>query len=144
MAAAALALLIGALLTEAMVLVPMWRSLSPQEFFALHAAHAHRLYAFFAPLTASAALLSVTSAVATVATGRAGRLPSVLAAALVLVILSTYALYFRRANASFAEARITDHDLPHELARWARWHWCRTIIGLIALAASLLALRGAG
>ena len=46
LAAAGLALFIGALLTEAMVLVPMWRSLQPQDFFTLHAAHAHRLYTF--------------------------------------------------------------------------------------------------
>jgi hypothetical protein len=46
LAAAGLALFVGALLTEAMVLVPMWRTLKPQEFFTLHAAHAYRLYAF--------------------------------------------------------------------------------------------------
>ena len=32
LAAASLALFVGALLAEAMVLVPMWRSLQPQEF----------------------------------------------------------------------------------------------------------------
>lgn len=37
LSAAALALFVGALLTEAMVLVPMWRTLQPEEFFRLHA-----------------------------------------------------------------------------------------------------------
>ena len=32
LAAAGLALFVGALLTEAMVLVPMWRTFQPQEF----------------------------------------------------------------------------------------------------------------
>jgi len=40
LAAAGLTLFVGALLTEAMVLVPMWRTFQPQEFFTLHAAHA--------------------------------------------------------------------------------------------------------
>jgi hypothetical protein len=142
LAAAGLALFIGALLTEAMVLVPMWRTLKPQEFFALHAAHAHRLYAFFAPLTVSATLLAVAAAITSVATSRPLTSASVVAAALTLVILSTYGLYFRRANASFAEASITHEALPAELARWASWHWFRTAIGLVALASSLLALRG--
>ncbi|HRE17994.1 MAG TPA: DUF1772 domain-containing protein [Rhodocyclaceae bacterium] len=142
LAAAGLALFIGGLFTEAMVLVPMWRSLQPQEFFALHAAHAHRLYAFFAPLTASATLLAVVAAVTSVVTHQPQSLASVVAGLLSLVILSTYGLYFRRANASFAEARIAHDALPAELARWARWHWFRTIIGLIALASTLLALRG--
>lgn len=141
LSAAGLALFVGALLTEAVVLVPMWRSLKPQEFFVLHAAHAHRLYAFFAPLTASATLLAVVAAITSLTSGHSGRLASVVAAGLALVILSTYFLYFRRANASFAEASITHEDLPAELARWAAWHWFRTLVGLLALASTLLALR---
>ena len=139
--AAGLALFIGALLTEAMVLVPVWRTLKPQEFFNLHAAHAHRLYAFFAPLTVSATLLAVVAAITSIATGRQSSSASVVAAVLALAILSTYGLYFRRANASFAEASITHEALPAELARWASWHWFRTAIGLMALASSLFALR---
>jgi hypothetical protein len=142
LSAAGLALFAGALLTEAMVLVPMWRTLQPQEFFTLHAAHAHRLYAFFAPLTVSATLLAVGAAIAAVATDRAFSSASVAAAVLTVVILSTYFLYFRRANASFAAASITHEDLPAELARWASWHWFRTVVSLAALASALLALRG--
>ena len=142
LAAAGLALFVGALLTEAMVLVPMWRTFQPQEFFTLHAAHAHRLYTFFAPLTVSATLLAVVAAITSVATGRPLSSASVVAAVLALVILSTYILYFQRANASFAEASITHEALPAELARWASWHWFRTAVGLVALASALLALRG--
>ena len=142
LSAAGLALFVGALLTEAVVLVPMWRTLQPQEFFALHAAHAHRLYKFFAPLTVSATLLAVGAAITAVAADRPLSSASVVAAVLALVILSTYVLYFQRANASFAAASITHEALPAELARWASWHWFRTVIGLVALASALLALRG--
>jgi hypothetical protein len=142
LSAAGLALFVGALFTEAMVLVPMWRALQPQEFFALHAAHAHRLYAFFAPLTVGATLLAVGAAITGVATDQPMSSASVVAAALTLVILSTYLLYFQRANASFAAASISHEALPAELARWASWHWFRTLVGLVALAAALLALRG--
>jgi hypothetical protein len=142
LAAAGLALFVGALFTEAMVLVPMWRSMEPREFFTLHAAHAHRLYTFFAPLTVGAALLAVAGAVSSVATSRPLSWASVAAAVLTLVILSTYGLYFQRANASFADASVTPEALPAELARWAAWHWFRTTIGLVALASALLALRG--
>src|SRR5688572_29124432 len=82
LSAAGLALFVGALLTEAVVLVPMWRSLQPQEFFVLHAAHAHRLFKFFAPLTAGATILAVAAAVTSVASGRSGSLASTVAAAL--------------------------------------------------------------
>lgn len=145
LAAAALALFVGALLTEAMVLVPLWQALPPPEFFTLHAAHAHRLYAFFAPLTVSATVLAVAAAATALTaatTDRSQRGASVAAAALALVVLSTYFLYFQRANASFAAASVPHEALPAELTRWAAWHWFRTVVGLGALAAALLALRG--
>ena len=70
LSAASLALFVGALFTEAVVLVPMWRAMPPQEFFSLHAAHAHRLYGFFAPLTVSATVLAVGAGVTAVITHR--------------------------------------------------------------------------
>lgn len=142
LAAASLALFVGALFTEAVVLVPMWQSLPPPEFFSLHAAHAHRLYGFFAPLTVSATLLAVGAAATAVITDRSHSTAAVASAALALVILSTYFLYFQRANASFAAASITPEALPAELARWAAWHWLRTVLGFAALGSALLALRG--
>jgi Domain of unknown function (DUF1772) len=140
LSAAALGLFVGALLTEALVLVPMWRSLSPPEFFVLHAAHAHRLYAFFAPLTATATSLALVAAITSLVASPSKSLPAVLAAVLALLILATYFFYFRRANARFADASIQTEDLPLELARWAAWHWLRTIFGLAAFALALLAL----
>jgi hypothetical protein len=142
LAAAGLALFVGALLTEALVLVPMWRAMQPQEFFTLHAAHAHRLYTFFAPLTVSATLLAVAAAITALITDRSRSSASLVAAGLALVVLSTYFLYFQRANAGFAAASVTHDALPAELARWAAWHWFRTTIGLAALASALFALRG--
>lgn len=144
LSAAGLGLFAGALLTEALVLVPMWRTLKPQEFFMLHAAHAHRLYAFFAPLTVGAAILSVVAGIASVVTQGPQRTAAVAAAVLTLVVLSTYGLYFRRANASFAEASVSHEALPKELARWASWHWFRTVVVLVAFASALVALRGTG
>ena len=142
LAAASLALFVGALLTEAMVLVPLWRTLRPEEFFKLYAAQVHHLYRLFTPLTVSATLLSIVSAITAVVAHRPLSSAAVLAAALALVIFSTYFLYFQRANTSFAEASIPNEALPAELERWAAWHWFRTIIGLVALASALLALGG--
>lgn len=134
--------MVGALLTEAMVPVPMWRSLRLEEFFALHGAQHHRLYRFFAPPTAGATTFAVLAAVTSVATGQSGQPASVVAAACALVILSTYCLFFQRANASFAAASVAHEDLPAALTRWASWHSFRTGVGLIALVFALLAVRG--
>lgn len=136
-----LGLLVGALLAEAFLLVPYWRTLPAPVFFELHKDYGPRLYRFFAPLTIAGTLLPAVSAVAAILSSTA-TLPVVLAGALSLAMVAIYGVYFKSANASFAQGRLTPAELSEELARWHRWHSVRLIIGLAAFALSLIALHG--
>jgi TM2 domain-containing membrane protein YozV len=140
LSAASLGLFVGALLMEALVLVPMWQSLNPKEFFELHEVHAKRLYIFFAPLTTITTLLAILAAIASVLTSSGEIIFEVLSLILSLVVLATYFFYFQQANAKFAKASIKDEHLSTELAQWAAWHWFRTAMGSIAFGSALLAL----
>lgn len=137
---ASLGAFVGAMLTEACVLVPYWRSLAAADFFAWYAANDRRLVGFFGPLTSVTALLAVAAAVASLWQGHPGRWLAVAAAVLSVMVVSSFFLYFQQANASFALATISPGDLPAELARWASWHWLRTALGLAALSAAVLSL----
>ena len=130
----------GAMLTEGMVLVPYWRSLSPAAFFAWYAANDRRLLRFFGQLTAVTALLAVAAAVAALATGHAAATQAATAAALMIAVVASFPLYFKRANESFAAAGIAPADVAAELARWAAWHWVRTVASFIALLSAMAAL----
>ncbi len=141
LSAAALGVFLGANITEGFVLVPYWRSLSPGEFFAWYAANDRRLLAFFGPLTATTALLVLAAAVVAFWTRDAGRWPAVAAAALMVVAVLMFPAYFQQANARFAVATVAPADLPAELARWATWHWVRTVISAGALVTAMIALR---
>jgi|GEM_PF-5849099 len=66
-------------------------------------------------------------------------LPACVAAGLAVAILSTYFLYFRRANLAFAEQRLDAAALKKELARWAGVHNFRTALAIGAFVASVLA-----
>lgn len=137
---AALGVFVGAMLTEGFVLVPYWRSLPPAEFLAWYAANDRRLLGFFGPLTSVTALLAVAAALASLWEGHPRRWPAGVAAVLSVVVVSTFFLYFQEANASFAAATIGAEDVPAELGRWARWHWLRTGVSLVAFAAALRTL----
>jgi hypothetical protein len=63
MAAASLGLLAGALLAEDRLLLPYWRTLSAEAFYALHPTFEPMLYRFFAPLTMAAPLAVVLATV---------------------------------------------------------------------------------
>lgn len=137
---AVLGIFAGAMLTEGGVLVPYWRSLPPSEFFAWYAANDERLLGFFGPLTSVAALLALCAALAAVWARRPGRWLALLSAALSFAAVATFFLYFQDANARFSDASIDPSQLPAELARWASWHWVRTAVSCVALAAALLSL----
>ncbi|GAB3760478.1 hypothetical protein GCM10028796_09170 [Ramlibacter monticola] len=141
-AAALLGLLAGALLAEGALLVPYWRTLPPEQFYALHPTWGPRLYRFYAPLTIATPLAALLSAlVAGVVGVGGGRLLAACAAALLaLALVACYGLYFRRANDEFARCAVPPGELAAALARWAAWHRARVVIAILAFACSLLAL----
>lgn len=134
-----LGLLAGALLTEGAILVPYWRRMEPSEFLRLHGTMGPNLYRYFAPLTIAGVMLPTASAIASAFAGdwSTARLA---AGALCLAALAIYFLYFKQANARFADHTITAEELPAELKRWSGWHSARTVIVLVAFASSLWAL----
>jgi hypothetical protein len=140
LAAAMLGVVVGALLTEALVLLPFWRSLTARSFFEWYRGHGDLLLRFFGPLEVLAALLVAFAAAA--AWIRDGHAPPYLltAALLCIVVLVMFPLYFRAANASFTAGSVEPDRLADELRRWGRWHWSRVCMAAVAFAAALFAM----
>lgn len=139
-AATLLGLLAGALLAEGALLVPYWRTLSAEQFYALHPTYGPRLYRFYAPLTIAAPLAALLSAGLALAFGIDRAAAAVGAALLALALVACYGLFFRRANDDFSRKAVAAADLPAALARWAAWHHARVVIAILAFLCSLLAL----
>ena len=139
--AAALGIYAGSMLTEGGVLVPFWRTLTPAEFLRWYAANADRLLTYFSPITIVGALVPLLAAATSLWQGHPGRWWAVLAAVVMLALVAGYFAYFEHANDTFARGTIAVDAVTAELARWSFWHNVRTALGLLALAASLQALR---
>ncbi len=135
LATLALGLTAGALLAEAAVVIPWWRTLSADAFLAWYAANTSRLFQFFGTLETVSAVLVVIAAVLVRSRW------FVIAVLLGVAVLAMFPLYFQRANASFEAATVAPAELPAVLARYAAWHWMRTLIGIAAFTAALLGLR---
>jgi ribose/xylose/arabinose/galactoside ABC-type transport system permease subunit len=134
----ALGLLVGSLLTEAMILVPYWRSMEAKEFLRLHHTLGPRLFMYFAPLTIVATILPVLAALMPVILGETYHWLSLVPAIITLVMLTIYMGYFKGANESFKSATVGVEGLAEELTKWARWHWLRVFLGMAAFFISLL------
>ncbi len=135
-----LGLLVGSLLTEAMILVPYWRTMEPKEFLSLHSTLGPRLYTYFAPLTILATMLPVCAAVMPIIMGAPFHWLSLVPAIITLVMLTIYFAYFKGANDSFKTGSVGLDGLSEELAKWATWHWVRVMLGMAAFFTSLLVL----
>jgi hypothetical protein len=143
MAAASLGLLAGALLAEDRLLLPYWRTLSADTFYALHPSYGPRLYRFFAPLTMAAPMIAVLAAIQSVlqSDGPGARATAAIAAAvLTCSLVAIYLVYFKSANDAFARHAVSAEDLPAALARWAAWHRARVLICVAAFILSLVVL----
>lgn len=135
-----LGLFTGSMLTEAVILVPYWRSLEAKTFLDLHGTLGPQLYRYFAPLTIAATLIPTATAIVCVwRGGPMGAYPT-WTSLLMLSILGIYFLYFKAANESFATGSVGVAGLAAELRRWWIWQWIRTVIALLAFALSILAL----
>jgi hypothetical protein len=132
----------GAMIAEGAVLVPWWRSLTPQSFLSWYAANAARLFDFFAPLETGGAGLAVVAGA--LHQRGASRGPFVVAAVLALTVLAAFPVYFQDVNGRFEAGTIPLDEVGGELARWAMWHWGRTVIEVAAFAAALLGVRASG
>lgn len=133
-----LGLLVGSLLTEAMILVPYWRSMEPKEFLSLHHTLGPRLFKYFAPLTILATILPVLAAVMPLILGARSHWLSLVPAIITLVMLAIYMGYFKGANDSFKSGSAGVEGLSEELTKWAKWHWIRVVLGMAAFFTSLL------
>ncbi len=130
----------GALLAEAGVLVPMWRSQDPESFLAWYREHAGLLLRFFGPLEVSSTLLVVAAAALAWLADLPGQAAFLVSTGLTLAVLASFPVYFKNANARFAAGSIPIEDVAGELDRWAKWHWARTGLALIAFLSAVLGL----
>lgn len=131
----------GAMLAEAVVLVNVWRAISPDEFLAWYHRHHHELVQFYSPLQIAATVTAIIAAIwFRLAYGRVSR--SWLAAAGAAVgVLVLFFVYFKSANAAFLSADVDPAQIPAMLTTWGAWQWFRTAVGITAAACAIVAAR---
>jgi hypothetical protein len=137
-----LGLFVGAQITEAVLLVPHWKELTPDDFFELHKTFGPRIYRFFAPLTIAATIIPLLTSIYIIMTDPLMQISAWIMGISTLLFFLSFFLYFKKANKSFEDRSLTNDELPAELIRWGNWHWGRIFFECIALASSLFLLAG--
>lgn len=137
---AILGVFLGTQICEGALFVPYWKALAPKDFFELHKTYGSKIYKFFAPLTIAATILPLSAATYAFLYQEKGHFLMLWMGIFTLLFFSTYFIYFKKANQSFAEESLSYQELPKELDRWGKWHWGRIVLEAIAFIFALLAM----
>jgi len=130
----------GAQIAEGVLFVPYWKSMKPAAFYKEHKTFGPKIYKFFAPLTIAATLIPIGTMIYAVMMDAPGKMAFLLTGFFTILFFATFFMYFKKANQSFADASLSEKELPLELIRWGKWHWTRIYLELAALICALVAL----
>ena len=135
-----LGLFLGAQLTEAILLVPFWKTMQAGDFFHHHKTFGRKIHQFFAPLTIAATLLPLATVGYHLALSNEYIFLFGSMGISTLAFFATYFVFFKKANGEFANRSFPDEELPQKLTRWGNWHWGRVCLEAVAFTCSICLL----
>jgi hypothetical protein len=135
-----LGVFIGTQIAEAMLIVPYWKELSADDFFAFYKTYGKNLHQFYAPLTIAATILPIATCVSSLFEKTKTDLLMWIMTLFSVIFFSTFFLYFKKANLSFTERTISNEALAQELIKWGKWHWGRVVCEAVAFICGLVLL----
>ncbi len=124
---------VGSQITEGVLLVPYWQSLSSDDFYSYYKAFGPRIGQFYTILTIVAALIPISFSIyCKLINSNAFKWALGSSFFAVHFILCFY-VYFKGANELFYQAALSDIALKKELVTWSYWHWGRVALEIISL-----------
>lgn len=127
------AIFLGSQITEGVLLVPYWKSLTAQEFYAYYAKFGPLIGRFYTILTIIAALIPIAVSVRFVVKKHEGAVYAVLSSFFAILFILCFYIYFKGVNEKFYQSFYSEKDLSLELVKWSYWHWSRIGIEIVSL-----------
>lgn len=124
---------IGSQITEGILLVPYWQSLSSEEFYKYYSEFGSIIGRFYTLLTIIAAIIPIVIVVYCKINKFNAVKFALVSSFLALLFVSSFYIYFKGANELFYQAVLSDAELKKELITWSYWHWSRVFIEFLSL-----------
>ena len=132
---------IGSQITEGILLVPYWQSLSSTDFYAYYNEFGPSIGRFYTVLTIIAALIPIALAIYCRRINANSYKLALISSLFAVLFVSSFYIYFKGTNELFFQASFTGPELKNELIIWSYWHWGRIIIEFISLIFLILSLK---
>ena len=124
---------IGSQITEGLLLVPYWKSLSPDEFYDYYSQFGLLIGRFYTVLTIIAACISIATSLYCMYVKSKALRDSLVSSVFILLCIAVFYLYFKDANQQFFTANLNPVQLKSALETWEYLHWFRVFLEFLAL-----------
>ncbi|WP_420318966.1 hypothetical protein [Ekhidna sp.] len=131
---------LGSQLTEAVLLVPYWQSLSEADFYSYYQSFGPTIGRFYTILTITAAVIPIGLTVYLARSKAPGFRLAVTSAVLAVLFVACFYIYFNGTNELFYQSALSPTELKSELITWSQWHWGRVGLECFSLLFLILAL----
>jgi len=131
---------IGGQITEGVLLVPYWQSLSSSDFYAYYSEFGPSIGQFYTILTILALVIPIAIYGYCRSIKSKAAKYALISSVLAILFTASFYVYFKDANDLFYQATLSDTDLKNELIVWSYWHWGRIVIECLSLAYLMLAV----
>jgi len=134
------AIFIGSQITEGVLLVPYWQSLSSSDFYSYYEQFGPSIGKFYTVLTLLALAIPIVFSYY-IKSGNAIALRfALLSTFFALLFVGAFFIYFKNTNTLFYEGTLNDNELQKELTVWSYWHWGRILLECLSLSFLIIAI----
>jgi hypothetical protein len=124
---------LGSQITEALILVPYWQSLSASGFYSYYQNFGPSIGRFYTILTIIAALIPVALTIYYFRSKSSSLRFSLISAIFAILFVSCFYIYFKGTNELFYQSFFNESELINELITWSNWHWGRVVLESLSL-----------
>ncbi|MDP5106928.1 MAG: hypothetical protein NWQ31_12250 [Polaribacter sp.] len=133
------AIFIGSQITEGVLLVPYWQSLSASDFYVYYNQFGKIIGQYFTVLTIISALIPVFVAVYCMFVNYKALKFALISTFFAILFITSFYVYFKGVNELFFAAAFNETELKNELIIWSYWHWGRIVLECLSLIFLILA-----
>jgi hypothetical protein len=136
---AVFSIFLGSQITEAVLLVPYWQSLSADEFYTYYQKFGPSINRFYTVLTIIALVIPIGLSTYYYRSKSPGFRFSLMSSLFAILFVACFYIYFKGTNELFYQSVFDQADLQRELINWSRWHWGRIVLETLSLLFLILA-----
>ena len=124
---------LGSQITEGLLLIPYWKSLSIIEFYEYYSKFGPQIGKFYTILTIIAILIPISISIYCFLNKLSALKYSVVSSFFAFLIIAIFYIYFKDTNQQFYEASFDASQLKSVLKSWQLIHWLRVLFEIISL-----------